>query len=589
MPCPVEPAGQSWATSGSALALALGVAATLDGGATEDAAAVADAAASAVAESLLHAAETAMTPNSIHALVVDMTAHLTSLRRNARDVSTTPSRSALAASLGLVALSFATRVPALVRAAGTNSDAAIVGLQARHILHGEWSPLLWGSHYQTSADATWAALLFRVFGPTPLVLMLSALVLYVALTMCVYYTLRRRLAPSAAFVATLPLAFTTACVHSYALYPPRQLALTLAFAAIGAIDAASVVSLAAGGALAVLAVVADPYATLFVPAAFVLGLWVVLESRAELASRARALGALFGGAALGAIALAWLLARPEASEGVATMSTHVVRHNARLLWHECLPWAIGTKVYRPLHAMDYAAWPMPRAYAVFAWVGAGALAVALAVAFVLAVRARDRLAAIAWLTIGLVLGSFLVSLMVMDEFSMRYLAAAILVLPFALAPLCARLGAVRAGALLAPYLAVAGAGGWLAYGSRVDTGVVEARVLRALEERHVEAAVADYWAAYRLDFLWREAIPVAPYHVEQDRYAPYRAKLAAAHRIAYVHDRDRSFEDQAQAEREIAASGRVVDRFAWDGFDVVVVERFSDASPRSSASDPRAP
>jgi len=89
----------------------------------------------------------------------------------------------------------------------------------------------------------------------------------------------------------------------------------------------------------------------------------------------------------------------------------------------------------------------------------------------------------------------------------------------------------------------------------------------------LEAAIADYWASYRLDFLWREAIPVVPYHTEQDRYPPYRAKLAAAHRVAYVHDRDRSFEDQAAAEREITRAGKTVDRFTWDGFDVVVVDR----------------
>ena len=490
-------------------------------------------------------------------------------------------RSKLVATLVLAALSLLARAPALLNAAGTNSDAAIVGLQARHVLHGEWSPFLWGSGYQTSADATWAALLFRVFGPTPLVLMLSALVLYVALTIFVYCTLARRLTPWGAFVATLPLVFTTACVHSYALYPPRQLALTLAFAGLFAIDAQATAALAAGGALAVLAVVADPYASIFLPAALLLALAAVLRSRDGLGARARAMSAFLAGAALGAAALAWLLARPEARHGVASMSPNVLGHNARLFWHECLPWAIGTKIYKPLHAMDWVAWKMPLAYAVVAWIGTASLAVSLVASAVVAARRGSRLAAVAFLTIALNVASFQVSLMVMDHFSMRYLAASVLVVPFALAPLVERIGAARAAASLAPYLFVAGAGGWLSHGPwvrgpvprRVETGATEARVLRALEERHVEAAVADYWAAYRLDFLWREAIPVAPWHVEQDRHAPYRASLAAAKRFAYVHDRDRSFEDESEAERELAKNATIADRFAIDRFDVLVLDR----------------
>lgn len=489
-----------------------------------------------------------------------------------------PTRSSYAALCALLALSFATRLPALLNAAGTNSDAAVVGLEARHILQGAWEPYLWGSGYQTSADSTWAALVFAVIGPTPLALMLSALVLYVGLTLLVFFSLRRRLEPWGAFVATLPLVFTTACVHSYALYPPRQLALTLAFAGLFVLDGAAGarrarVSLAAGGALSALAVVADPYASILVPAA------VLLAGAAAFAtpSPRRALGAFAFGAALGAAPFAWLLTRHEAKHGVVEMSTTVLAHNARLLWHECLPWALGTKVYAPLHAMDYVEWKMPATYAVAAYTGA----VALALALVLAARAPTRLAAAAWLTIFLNFASFLVSRMVMDRFSMRYLAASVLVLPFALAPVVVRLGAWRAGALLAPYLFAAGAGGWLAHGPwvsgplprRVETGAAEGRLLRALERRGVEGVVADYWAAYRLDFLWREALPVAPYHVEQDRYPPYRTEVAAAKRFAYVYDRSRSFEDEAAAARELAAGGHVSERFTEDGFAVVVIDR----------------
>jgi hypothetical protein len=479
-------------------------------------------------------------------------------------------------------LSFLTRLPALMNAAGTNSDAAIVGLQARHIFH-EHSAFLWGSGYQTSADSIWAAIFFEVFGPTPLALMLSSLVLYALLTIFAYCTLLRRTTPARAFVATLPLVFTTACVHSYALYPPRQLALTVAFAAFFAIDKGSIASLAIGGLLAMLAWVCDPYAMIFVPAAFVLAVAAILRERDELPGRARALVAFFGGVLVGAVALVWLFTRPVAQQGVASMSTSVISHNAKLLWHECLPWAIGTKIYKPLHVMDYVPWAMPRAYAVVTWIGAASLVVSLGLAARFAFPRPRAIVAIAWLTIALNVGSFLVSLMVMDHFSMRYLAASILVLPFALAPLVDRLGAAKSAPILAPYLFVAFAGGWLAHGDwvrgplpqRTDAGrgVVEARVLKALEERKVDAVIADYWASYRLDFLWREALPVVPYHTSQDRYPPYRAKFDAAKRFAYIHDRDRSFEDERAAIDDFAKTAKMRDRFTWEGFDVVIFER----------------
>ena len=49
-----------------------------------------------------------------------------------------------------------------------NSDAAVVGLQAMHILHGEWSWFLWGAGYQASFDAVLVAAAFAVTGPSAL-------------------------------------------------------------------------------------------------------------------------------------------------------------------------------------------------------------------------------------------------------------------------------------------------------------------------------------------------------------------------------------------------------------------------------------
>ena len=87
------------------------------------------------------------------------------------------------------ALLFATlifRLPPLLNAAGVGSDAAIVGLQARHMLRGELSPFLWGAGYQGSLEAALLAVAFAVAGASPLVLMPVPLCGHLLLTWFVY-------------------------------------------------------------------------------------------------------------------------------------------------------------------------------------------------------------------------------------------------------------------------------------------------------------------------------------------------------------------------------------------------------------------
>jgi hypothetical protein len=175
--------------------------------------------------------------------------------------------------------------------------------------------------------------------------------------------------------------------------------------------------------------------------------------------------------------------------------------------------------------------------------------------------ALRRLDALALTTMVVTLGGFLVSRMVMDHFSMRYLAAIVLVLPFAFAPLVDRLGPKRGAMVLAPYLLTAAIGGWLGYGPYVrgllpvltDSGRAqdEATLIARLDERGCHDAVADYWAAYRLTFLAKERVTFVPLHVQQDRYPPHRLHFESAKLVAYVYDDKRSFEDRARTEQEL--------------------------------------
>ncbi len=68
-----------------------------------------------------------------------------------------------------------------------NSDEAIIGLMARHILaHGDRPIFYWGQDYMGAFQAYFAALLFAVFGSSTLVLHLSVLVLTLGFLAAVY-------------------------------------------------------------------------------------------------------------------------------------------------------------------------------------------------------------------------------------------------------------------------------------------------------------------------------------------------------------------------------------------------------------------
>jgi len=256
-------------------------------------------------------------------------------------------RPASLANLTLLVASYAFRLPPLLNARSTNSDAAVVGLQAMHMLRGELSPFLWGSGYQTSADSMVAALFFVMLGPSPVVLMLSALTLHVVATFLVFATLRRRFEPWLALLCVMPLVVTPSSVHSYALYPPRQLSLTIALAAFCAIDRAMSGErrarwLAVGGMLATLAVAADPYPMVVLPIAGVFG--VLVAWREGGTSRRKRVAALVAGAAVGLGPFFVLHRLAGARSGPLGLTTSMVHHHWRLLVDEWRPWALSYKV-----------------------------------------------------------------------------------------------------------------------------------------------------------------------------------------------------------------------------------------------------
>ena len=499
----------------------------------------------------------------------------------------------------LVVASYLFRLPALLNARSTNSDAAVVGLQALHVLRGEWSPFLWGSGYQTSADAIVAAAFFAVLGPTPLALMVSALSLHVLATLLVYATLRRRTSDVAAALLTLPMVVTTSSLHSYALYPPRQASLTLVVAAFCATDLAARrttersarLALAGAGALATLAVAADPYPMVLLPLA---GLFAALVAWDGEGARGRAarLASYAAGALVGAVPFVVLRRLPGANPGPLGLTTSMIGHHAELLLRDCLPWAVGTKVYYAHHVMDYAPWTdVPSVVRAVQGLGAISLAVVVLVALAVGPLSKRltwperRLGLVGGLVYPLAISAFLVSVMVMDHFSMRYLAVLALLTPFAALPACTLLGTRRFALLFAPHLLATAIGGWVGFGPFVrgvmpvseapelaDDFALEALLAR----RGVRYAMADYWTSYRLTLLWQERVIVVPTNPGEDRYRPYREALERAPVYAYVHDKGRSRESVEEAERRARDGSAAVEVAHAGGHTVFVVTR----SPR---------
>ncbi len=132
------------------------------------------------------------------------------------------------------------RVPALINAPGIfNSDAAVVGLQALHILQGEWSWFLWGAGYQASLDALLVSLGYAITGPNGATMMAVPLLGHLLLTWFTFDVLCKRAGPWLAFGATLVVVIGSVGTKTVEFAPPRQWAITSVIAGIWLLDGAS--------------------------------------------------------------------------------------------------------------------------------------------------------------------------------------------------------------------------------------------------------------------------------------------------------------------------------------------------------------
>jgi hypothetical protein len=485
------------------------------------------------------------------------------------------------------------RLPPLLNARGVHSDAAIVGIQARHMLQGEWNWFLWSAGYQGSFDAVLVALAFKVAGATALVLMLVPLLGHVLVQLLTFGILRRRLGVWPGLLATLPVVFTPQAINGVALYAPRQWSITCVFLGLWLLDGASqsrkpLLRYVAGAALGPLSIYLDLYALQLMPGFAAFALACAADDWPGLSRGWRRLVATGAGGVLGWAGLQWLRSHPGAASGTAGLSLEPVKRNAALLWETCLPWVLGYGVYVPGHNLYPDRWEAPLPFALFQKLGAALLVLGIIVGGVsvflrrLPWRAR-RLGGLGAMVSAAALGGFLISGMPTDMWSARYLAPIVWFAPFALAPAALLLRPRRFAVALTPYLITAAVGGWLSYGLFVNgplprrdaRGVAqeEQQVAQFLRERGVTAAAAQYWLAYRLAFLFEENPVVMPLNPGEDRYHPYRVAFDQAPRVAFIFHPSEPRAQPEPYEAMLRQAGARYERVEVAGFTLLIASR----------------
>jgi hypothetical protein len=437
------------------------------------------------------------------------------------------------------------RVPILLNPNALDSDGAVIGLQARHLLRGEWSWFTWGTNYQASFDALVHSLAFSVFGASPFVMVCDTLFAAILMIVLAFLLLERHVGASTALVCCAPMVFAPAAYNHFIQQGFRQWALTTFVAAAYAFDRGRESARWAffGGLLFFFMLYLDLFTLQAAPALALFALsCLVLGER----WRTRVLAAA-GGAALSGAFFLWVRrGLPGAPPTQLELSR--LPGNVKLLIDQCGPWIIGARALWAPAGGQLRPWNAPAPVVVLQWSGAALLLVAVTFPVFAFIRwwrpgagpiapATKFVGLLGSLTIAASVGGFLFSTWPVDLASVRYLALGAVAVPFALAPAASLLGRGRFSLAFAPAIAALLIAGWLGYGESVS-GPFPARSPRgvAVEERAlreellglgVHAAAADYWLSYRLSLLFAED-PVLANIDGWERMPGYRAAFNRA-------------------------------------------------------------
>jgi len=496
--------------------------------------------------------------------------------------------------LVVLALALAFRFPPLLNAGAVDSDGAVVGLQAMHLLRGEWSWTLWGAPYQAPVDSVLLAIVFAVLGPTAFALRALPVAGQLAVVWFDFKVSRMAFKPKLAAWLTLPVAITPMAVNYCIFSVQRQSCVTLFAASVWLLAGARnsrrpALRLAVGSFAGVMTLFLDLYAIQWIAPLVVFAIACSFEWPWRTRRWLAHLGAVLSGQLLGWLTFRWLRTLCGAAPGQMSMSLDHLPFNFRLLSEQCLPWAMSYKVFASRGHLYPDVIAFPGWFRLVQEVGAGLVALMIASAAVLfwvqsipwPVR---RLSLLAIATIAASLAGFLVSGMPADMWGTRYLAPVILMMPFALGPAAHWLGGRPFVILSTPYLVAVAVGGWLSYGITCVDGVLpvqsargtareELEVARSLRERHISYAAAQYWLSYRLTFLFRENPVVVPLNPGEDRYPSYRHGFDSAKDVAYIFHPSEPRASPADEELRLRQTNARFERYRVADFTIFVEHR----------------
>lgn len=490
-------------------------------------------------------------------------------------------------------------LPVLLNAHDTHADATIVGLQAMHVLEGEWSWFLWGAGYQGVADVVLVAVAFYFFGPSPLVLALVPLVGHLIVIWTVFSISRRRLSAEKAFFLTLIVVIVPQSILGVALFVPRQWSITLIFVAFRILDSSCFSSKRhlrqlVGTFCVVCALYFDFFTILIVPGAavFIITCCRRGENRDTFEWKGLAYCAL--GGIIGLLVIFLLHRMPGATTGSAGVYPPRFIHNLKLLWNECLPLLLSYKIYLPGTGLYPEFWDAPWYFEVIQKAGAILFSASIVISGLIILKRQSTwektgLGLLGLTITGTVLVSFLVSRAPQDMWAARYLAPIVWFAPFSLIPLAGTIKARHLALILLPYLIATYTAAWIEWGDRTrgllpaqtaaGQGKSEGELQRALKERGIKYGTAQYWLTYRLTFLFQEDVILVPTVPYQDRYGEYRRGFRDSQRVAYIFNEKEPREKPQPYEMLFRRYGLMEEKVEVGGYVVLIAKKKRGTEP----------
>ena len=434
-----------------------------------------------------------------------------------------------------------------------DSDIAVVGLMARHVLAGEFAPLYWGNHYGGSLEPLAAAGVFAVTGAGPRALNATAVLISLSFLPLLYLLgkeiIGRRAGLCAAFLAALgPYMLVAYSVVARGLHVEMLplgalfLWLTVRLIKAGPTAAGQAWTLIAWGFIAGVGVWTNPLFIYFLPPTMFLLIYsapgLVITPRFWL----MALAALVGAAPL--IYHNWLTGGGTLHYMEIPRPHSGFMNNLHFLLRHGLPAVVGATWFKK-------SWLFP---------GLGpalALAAGLSLAWALWRWAGDMFRRLSrnadssggevlLLTMGCVAYVFC-AVGGADSGSFRYLLALYIIWPLVAAltwDSLRRRGGVLAGLgwLFLALMAVGGLWGTVAFSplnhaeqraASREMGPEQASLTRALKGLGIRYAyVVDYWLGMKGTFLADEQVIMLPF--DHERHPPYKEALLRAPRYAVV-------------------------------------------------------